>query len=296
MRSKGNILSYHLMLMPGMVFLLIFSIIPMVGIVIAFQNYMPTKGFFGSPWVGLDNIKFMLTIPDSRQVFVNTIVISIGKVVANLVVPIAFSLLLNEVTHGGFKRISQTVFYMPHFLSWAVLGGIAVNLLASDGLVNRILISLGGSEVPFLSSNKIFRSVLIVSNTWKEFGYSTIVYMAALTAISPNLHEAAAIDGAGRLRRLWHVTLPGMMPTIVLMSTLSLGSVLNAGFDQILALYNPAVYASADVIDTYVYRMGLRQAQYSMAAAVGIIKSGVSFVLIAASYVLANKLAGYRIF
>ncbi|HZG76527.1 MAG TPA: ABC transporter permease subunit [Paenibacillus sp.] len=296
MRSKKHIANYYVMMFPGLAFLLLFSIVPMFGVAIAFQRFIPARGIWGSPWVGWDNFAFMFQLPDSRQIIVNTVVIAVSKIAAGLVVPLFFSLLLNEIRVGWYKRTIQTVVYLPHFLSWVILSGILLNLLTLDGLVNRLLTFFGLEPVMFLASNAWFRPMLVVSDVWKEFGFSTIIYLAALTAINPSLYEAAEMDGATRLQKIAFVTLPGLTPTIVLLATLSLGNILNAGFDQVVNLYNPLVYHTADIIDTYVYRVGLVDRQYGLATAVGLLKSAVAFLLIVLSYKLASKYANYRIF
>lgn len=284
------------MLLPGIALLLVFSVIPMLGIVIAFQDFQPTLGIFRSDWVGWENFQYMFDLPDSRTIFVNTLSIASLKIVAGMAVPFVFALMLHEVMNMKFKRIVQTIVYLPHFMSWVILSGILVNLLSLEGIVNQIVQWFGGQEIMFLQSNSWFRVILVASDVWKEFGFNTIIYIAALTSINASLYEAAAIDGANRFQRLLHITIPGLLPTIILLATLSLGNVLNAGFEQILNLYNPVVYQSGDIIDTYVYRAGLLEIQYGLATAVGLLKSIVSFLLIAVSYLLAARFANYRIF
>lgn len=287
----------HLMILPGFLLVLLFNYGPMVGIIIAFKKFLPSKGIFGSPWIGFDNFNYVLLMPDISQIIKNTIIIAFFKMIVGIIVPIFISLLLNEVRKMYFKRTVQTLIYLPHFLSWVILGGILVDILSpSSGIVNQILMFFGLDPIFFLGENRWFRFTLVMSNEWKEFGFSTIVYLAALTMINPVLYEAAEIDGANRWRQTWHVTLPGMIPIIVLLTTLSLGNVLNAGFDQVFNLYNPQVYESGDIIDTFVYRLGLQQAQYGVAAAVGLFKSVVSLIFISVSYYLAYRLANYRIF
>ncbi|ALS28319.1 protein lplB [Paenibacillus sp. 32O-W] len=287
----------HLMVLPGLILVLIYSYGPMFGIVIAFQKFMPARGIFDSPWSGLDNFRYVLDMPDSMRVLRNTVIIAFLKIVAGLIVPIIVSLLLNEVRKELFKRGIQTLIYLPHFLSWIILGGILIDILSpSTGIVNQALSWAGIEPIYFLGDNGWFRPVLVISDVWKEFGFNTIVYLAALTSISPALYEAAIVDGAGRWKQTWHITLPGMMPIIVLLTTLSLGNVLNAGFDQVFNLYSPQVYESGDIIDTFVYRIGLVDAQYGVATAVGLFKSVVSFIFISVSYYLAYRLAHYRIF
>ena len=284
------------MLLPGMFILFLFSIVPMFGFVIAFQDYIPTLGITGSDWVGFDNFKYMFELPDSFQVITNTLIIAVSKMVVNMVVPLCFALLLNEVRQNFFKRTSQIIVYIPFFLSWVILSSILQNLLDMNGPINQIIMMLGGDPVQFLTSNTWFVPILVVSDVWKGLGYSTILHMAAIIAIDPGLYEAAEIDGAKRIKQILHITLPGILSNIVLQATLSLGNVLNAGFDQIFNLYNPLVYRSGDIIDTFVYRIGLTQAQYGLATSVGMFKSVVSFLLIILSYKLASKFANYKIF
>ncbi|RAV21108.1 ABC transporter permease [Paenibacillus contaminans] len=285
------------MLLPGVIIVLIYNYFPMGGIVMAFQNYIPTKGIAGSEWVGWSHFSYLFSLPDTKQVIGNTLYIAIMKIAAGLIAPIVMALLLNEVAKQWFKKTIQTLVYIPHFLSWIILGGILIDLLSpSEGVVNQLLTSLGFEPVFFLGDNAWFPFTLVISDTWKEFGFSTIVYLAALTGINPSLYESAAIDGASHWKRMLHITLPGMMPVIVLMATLSMGAVLNAGFDQVFVLYSPQVYESGDIIDTMVYRMGLIDMQYSAATAVGVFKSFTSLILISVSYWLAYRYANYRIF
>ncbi len=288
---------YHLMLLIPVILVLIYCYGPMVGIVIAFQQFIPAKGLFGSEWIGWDNFEFVMMLPDTYRVIYNTVFISLMKIVAGLIAPIVAALLLNEVRRTAFKRTFQTMIYLPHFLSWIILGGILLDILSpSSGLVNQALAVFGVEPIFFLGDNRWFPYVLVGTDVWKDFGFGTIVYMAALTGINPSLYEAAEIDGANRWKQTLHVTLPGMLPIIVLLATLSLGQILNAGFDQVFNLYNPQVYESGDIIDTLVYRLGLQQAQYGVATAVGLFKSVVSLMFIVVSYGLAYRFANYRIF
>ncbi|MCE3198625.1 sugar ABC transporter permease [Paenibacillus sonchi] len=296
MNNKKDQAAFHLMLAPSIVFLIIFSFIPMFGIVMAFQNYIPAKGISESAWVGLDNFKFMFQIPDSRQILVNTIVIALWKIIVGTVVSIVFALLLNEIRVRFAKKFMQTVVYLPNFLSWAVLATVVMNIFSYEGPVNAFLGWLGIDPVLFMASNHWFRPMLVLTDVWKGFGYGSIIYLASLTAIDPGLYEASSIDGANRFKQLWHITLPGLMPTILLVTTLNLPNVLNAGFDQIFNLYNPLVYATSDIIDTYVYRVGLVERQYSLGTAIGLLRSVVGIVLILSANKLAQKLTDYRIF
>lgn len=296
MKNRSNAFNYHLMLLPGMILLVMFSIIPMIGIIIAFENFVPALGMFNSPWVGLDNFIYMFQIPQSTQVIVNTIYIAVSKIVASLVVPLIFALLLNEIRITFLKRASQTIIYLPFFLSWVILSSVMQNILDLNGPINQLVILFGGKPIMFLTSNVWFVPILIITETWKSMGFNTVVFLAAIIGIDPGLYEAAEIDGALRYKQLWHITIPGITSTIVLLATLSLGSVLNAGFDQVFNMYNPLVYQTGDIIDTYVYRVGLVQAQFGLATAVGTLKSVISFFLIILSYKLASKFANYRIF
>lgn len=291
-----NELHYHLMLLPSVVLLFLFSVLPMAGILMAFQNFKPVKGIFHSEWVGLDNFVFMFQLPDSGTIFFNTIFLAILKIIGNLIVPLVFALLLNEVRQKFMKSSIQTIVYLPHFLSWVLLGGIFFDIFSYGGVVNQIVTFFGGEPILFMGDNRWFPSIIITTDIWKEFGFNTIIYLAALTGINPALYEAADVDGASRFRKLYHVTLPGVRTTVVLLSTLALGNVMNANFDQIFNMYNPLVYQSADIIDTYVYRAGLENLQYSLATAVGLLKSVVSVILIVISYGLAKKFTNYRIF
>jgi putative aldouronate transport system permease protein len=296
MRLKKNTLHYHLMLIPGMLFVLIFNIMPLFGTVIAFQNFIPAKGILHSAWVGLDNFKYMFQLNDSKQIIFNTIFISVMKMILNLVIPVSVAILLNELVFRKMKKWMQTIIYFPHFMSWVILAGIVSDLLSTNGILNLVIQFFGGKPILFLGSDFWFPIVIIFSDVWKEFGFNSVVFFSAITAINTGLYEAAEIDGAGRLRKIWSVTLPGIMPTIVLIATLNIGQVLNAGFEQILNLYNPLVYTSGDIIDTYVYRTGLLESQYGLATAVGSLKSLIGFILIFISYKLADKFANYRIF
>lgn len=296
MRNKKHEIYYNLMLLPAIVLLFIFSIIPMFGIILAFQRFVPVKGVLGSPFVGMANFEKIFIFPDVGQVFFNTVTISLAKIVLGLIVPVVFALLLNETRYRFFKRTVQTVVYLPYFLSWVVLAVMFNNVFSYTGIANIVTKALGHEPVMFMISNQAFRPIIIFTDVWKNFGYGAIIYLAAITNIDPSLYEAAEIDGANRYHKIRFVTLPSIMSTIILMATLSLGNVLNAGFEQIYAMATPLVYQSSDIIDTYVYRMGLINLQFSFGTAVGLLKSVVSFILIILSYVLADKYAGYRIF
>ncbi|MBU5348313.1 ABC transporter permease [Paenibacillus lautus] len=285
------------MLVPGIILVLIFNYLPMAGLVLAFQNFKPWLGVTGSEWVGMEHFRDLFSRKDSLQVIWNTFIIAGMKMIVGLVVPVVFAILLNEIRQMSIKRTVQTLVYLPHFMSWVILGGILLDLLSSRGLVNDVILPMFNiGPVPFLTDGDWFRFTVISSDTWKEFGFSAIVFLASLAGINPALYEAAEVDGATRFKQTLHITLPAMVPIIVVVGTLSLGSILNAGFDQIFNLYNVLVYDKGDIIDTYVYRVGILNSQFSFASAVGLFKSAIGFVLIVIAYRLAYKYANYRIF
>ena len=285
---------YHFMLLPGVIIIFIFSYIPLYGIIIAFEKYNPALGF-DSPWVGMQNFKYLFSQPNFLRTIWNSLYIAIFKILGNILVAVIMSLLLNEMKNLLFKRVVQTLVYIPNFISWVIMAGILMDILARDGIVNKVIMLLGGSAVDFLGGSNIYPWTMIITDIWKGFGYGTVVYLAALTSIDPTLYDAASIDGANRWQRMRMITLPLLIPTIILMLVLSLGNVLNAGFDQIYNTYSPVVYKTGDIIDTYVYRLGIQQAQFEVGAAVGLFKSVISSILVGLSYILADKLAGYRI-
>ena len=296
MRVTSFYKHYYLMLLPGLLWVFVFKIIPMFGVVMAFQRFNPGKGILGSPWVGLDNFEYMLQLNDSKTIFFNTAFIAVLKIIFNLIVPVLVALMLNELRLNTLKRGIQTVIYLPHFLSWVILAGIMLDVFAYRGPVNSVRSGLGMEPILFFAKAELFVPLVVGSDVWKEFGFNAVVYLAALTAINPELYEAAAIDGASRFQRIIYITLPGIRTVVILMSVLGLRNLLDANFDQIFNLYNPLVYSSGDIIDTWVYRMGLLQMQYGLATAIGLLKSVIGFVLIALSYFLARKYANYNIF
>jgi putative aldouronate transport system permease protein len=287
----------HLMLLPGLLLVLIFSYVPIMGSIIAFEKFSPSKGLFGSTWVGLENFKYIFELPNFSSVLWNTVYISFLKIIVGQLIPITVALLLNEMRKISIKRTIQTIVYLPHFLSWVILSGILLDVLSlKDGIVNQFLGIFGVKPIFFLGEPAIFPYVIVISDVWKEFGFATIVYLAALTSINPSLYEAAVVDGANRWKQMLNVTLPGLAPIIILLAVLSLGNILNAGFEQVFNLYSSPVYSTGDIIDTFVYRTGLVQAQYSVATAVGLFKSVISLFFISTSYFLAYRFANYRIF
>lgn len=277
------------MIAPGMIFLLIFSYAPMFGLIMAFQDFVPARGFLGSDFVGLDNFIYIFNLPDIWQVTYNTVFIAVGKIVLNTIIPIIFAILLNEIRVKWMKKTMQTIVYLPHFLSWVILASVILNLFNLEGTVNQVLQSLGLDRINFLGSNAVFPHLLIWTDVWKGFGYNSIIFLAAITSIDPGLYEAATMDGASWLQRVKHVTIPGMMSFIILMTILALPGILSAGFDQVYNLYSPPVYASGDVLDTYIYRIGLIGRDYSLGAAVGLVRSIIGLILIYVSNKTAEK-------
>ncbi len=291
-------LQLHLMVLPAIILVLIFSYFPLYGLRIAFQRFIPAKGLFGDQrFVGWDNFRYVMSLPNFIPVLRNTFIIAGAKIVLNLLVPVTVALMLNELGESRIKRPIQTVIYFPHFLSWIIFGGILIDLLSpGSGIVNKLIILMGGRPIYFLGDNSFFRGTVIVTDVWKNFGYGTIVYLAAITGIDSTLYEAAQIDGANRWQQAWHVTLPGIRMTVVLMMVLALGRVLNAGFDQLYNLCKPIVYESGDILDTFVYRLGLENGAFGPATAVGLFRSVVSLFFISAAYASAYKLFDYRLF
>lgn len=287
----------YLMLLPAVVLVFIFVYIPMGGIVMAFQQYEPYLGIMKSEWVGLDQFKFLFEYPDSLQIIWNTLRISVLKLFFSIITTLGFALLLNEVKNKFTRNTVQTFVFLPHFLSWVVLGGVFIELLNPDhGLVNQFVVFMGFEPIFFLGDNNWFLATVISTDIWKEFGYGSIIFLAALAGINPALYEAAQLDGAGKLKQMFHITLPSLIPTICVVLILSLSQVLNAGFDQIFNLYNPLVYEKGDIIDTFVYRVGLIGGNFSFGTAIGLFKSVVGLVLIIGGYRIAYKVAGYKIF
>ena len=289
---------WWLMLLPGVVLTLLFKYGSMIGIVLAFEDFSIAKGgFFGHEWVGLDNFKYVFKLNDFTRSIRNTLIISGTKIVLGIIVPLALALSINEVGKKWFAKFAQSTFFLPFFLSWIILGGILNQLFSYDGLINLMNQNLGMEKTLFLLDNNWFRTIIILSDVWKGMGYNMIIFLAAIVAINPSLYEAAKIDGAGRWNQMFHVTLPGITPVLVLTITLSLSGLLNGNFDQVYLLYNPMVYEGGDIIDTFIYRLGFEgQQQIDVAAAVGLMKSLVSVVLVGGTYFFAYKKFNYRIF
>lgn len=291
----------YLMLLPVLIFVFIFSIVPMYGITLAFKDYdmfaaeTPLMSIFESPWVGFEHFTKLFKRPDFLNALRNTMIISVSKIVFTFPIPIIFAILLNEVKWERFQKVLQTIVYLPHFLSWAIVAGIFVDFLGSTGMVNGIITSLGGSKISFLMDNNLFRSVLVVSDGWKEIGWSSIIYFAAIAGLDQECFEAAEVDGASRFQQIWHIMIPGLMPTIILMLILRVGSIMDAGFGQVFAMYNPTVYETGDIIGTYVYRMGLGKMDFSMGTAVGLFESLIALILVVSANAVAKKKLGKSI-
>ncbi|MCI8927954.1 MAG: sugar ABC transporter permease [Lachnospiraceae bacterium] len=284
------------MTVPGLIFVILFSYVPMFGIVMAFQDYIPAKGILESKFAGMENFAYMFSMPESFRIFRNTLCIALGKIVFGTLAAIIFSILLNEIRIKLFKKTVQTIVYLPHFISWVILASVIKNMLNVDGSVNHILMQMGAESINFLGDNTYFPLMLIFTDVWKEFGYNSIVYLAALTSIDPGLYEAATIDGASWWQRVVHVTLPGILPIIFLMSAMNLSNILNAGFDQVYNLVTPIVYESGDILDTWIYRIGLISRQYSLGTAVGLLKSVVGLILMLGANEMAKRYTDRKIF
>ncbi|WFA21055.1 sugar ABC transporter permease [Paenibacillus mucilaginosus] len=280
----------YMLLVPGVLYFLLFKYVPMFGLAIAFQDYKPHIGFLESPWVGLKHFERFFTEPQFWMLFRNTFVLAMYNLVFFFPLPIILALMLNEVRRETFKRWVQTMLYLPHFVSWVVAVGIFYVLLTTEGgIINDIIARLGFEKIPFLLSEEWFRTMIISQSIWKEAGWGTIIFLAALSGVDLQLYEAARIDGAGRWRQLWHVTLPAIRSTIVILFILRLGSFLDTGFEHIFLMLNSVNREVGEVFDTYVYLKGLTQAQYSYSAAVGLFKSAVGLVLVLGANWLAKK-------
>ena len=290
-------LPFHLMLLPAVILTGVFSYGPMLGIIMAFQKFSPKRGIFGSKFIGVENFKYLMNIPDIDKVVFNTFFIAGMKLALGVIIPMLVAILLNEIRISPIKKLIQTMVYFPHFLSWVILSGIFIDILSpSTGIVNEFIKLLGLEPVFFLGNPKVFPYTMAITETWKEFGFGTIVYLATISGIDPTLYEAARADGAGRLQQTVHITISALLPMAALMLILNLGGVLNLSFEQIYNLYSPQVYSTGDILDTLVYRLGMVDAQYGVATAVGLFKSVVSLILVSFSYWLAGKARGYKVF
>ncbi|MEK3721201.1 ABC transporter permease [Paenibacillus sp. FSL H8-0034] len=287
---RKNLVLYAMFLLPVLYFI-VFHYIPMFGNLMAFEDYNAFQGFFGSPWAGTKHFEAFLGDPYFWKLVRNTLLLNVYSLIFFFPAPILFSLLLNELRQRLFKRFVQTITYIPHFLSTVVVVGIIVNLLSHDGLINQLIAFFGGEKISFLMKPDWFRFIYVSSEVWQGVGWGTIIYLAALTAIDPQLYEAATLDGAGRWKQVRHVTLPGIQPIITIMFLLTLGQILSVGFEKILLLYNGATYETGDVIQTFIYRRGLLDSDFSFASAVGIFQSLLVFTLIVTANKISKKLS-----
>ncbi|MGO4731139.1 ABC transporter permease [Paenibacillus sp. 2KB_22] len=280
------------LLIPILIWYGIFHYGPLYGIQLAFKDFSPVKGIWGSPWVGLEYFKFLFfQSPDFLRIFRNTVLISFYNIIFGFPAPIILALLLNEIRYGMFKKIAQSITYIPHFFSWVVLSGIVIFMLSpSEGPVNYLLQLINVEPIYFLADPDYFRPTLVVTSIWKEIGWGTIIYLAALSGVDQTLYEAAKIDGANRLKQTLHITIPAILPVVTIMFILSLGNILNAGFDQIFNLYNPSVYEVGDIIDTYVYRAGIQNFQFGLTTAVGLFKNIIGITLVLSTNYIVKKL------
>ena len=283
------------MFLPVVVYFVIFKYIPMAGIVIAFKDYKIKYGMFGSEWVGLANFTKAFATPTFARSVTNTLTISGLKLLFGFPAPIILALMLNEVSHVRFKKTVQTITYLPHFLSWVVLAGMFQQLLSpNNGAVNAVLRDIFGVQksIYFLGDNHYFRGTLVVTDIWKNVGWSSILYLATISGIDQALYEAATVDGATRWQCTRYITIPSLVSTIVIMLILNVGSIMDAGFDQVFNLYNSAVYKTGDIIDTYVYRYGMGDMKYSLATAVGLFKNVIAFILVVGTNLITRRISG----
>lgn len=286
---KRNI-GLYAFLLPGFIYLFIFNYIPMYGIVIAFQDFNVVKGIFASDWIGWENFRYLFHSRDFLEIFKNSVFLSLLRIIWGFPAPIILAVMLNEAKNRVFKKSVQTIVYLPHFISWVALAGMVSMFLApSGGLLNNLIEMLGGQAIPFLTKPEYFRTILICTEIFKEVGWGTIIYLAAMTGIDPEIYEAAVIDGATRIQRIFYITLPGIASTIVVLLVLRMGSVLRNGFEQVFLLQNPLVYSVSDIFETYTYRVGLIEGRYSYSAAVGMFQSVVGFIMISITNWLSRR-------
>ncbi|WNR42974.1 ABC transporter permease [Paenibacillus roseipurpureus] len=281
----------YLLALPGILFFILFHYIPMYGVLIAFKKYSVYKGFMGSEWIGLDNFKTLFSTFGFERALRNTIIISLYQLIFAFPVPIILSILLNELRHALFKKFVQTVVYLPHFVSWVVIAGIMFAILSPNtGILNEIARFFGFETPNLMVSKAYFRGLLVVSNIWKEAGFGTVLYLATLVTIDDQLYEASKMDGANKWRQIWHITLPGLRTTVVILLIFRVGSILNAGLDQVFALYNPQVYEVSEILDTFIYKIAFENARYDLATASGVFKSIVGLVLVICVNWIAKKI------
>jgi len=286
----------YLMLVPVVAYYFIFHYVPMYGAQIAFRDYVPSRGITGSDWIGLENFREFFNSPSFGRLLRNTLAINLIDLFFGFPAPIILALLLNELTTPWFKRMVQTITYMPYFISIVVLVGMVIDFLARNGLINQILVSLGGEPIPFLTRPEWYWLIYVGSGIWQTVGWGSIIYLAAIATIDPTLYEAARVDGANRFQQLWHITLPGISPTIIVLLILRLGAMMSIGHEKTILLYNPLVYETADVIASYTYRRGILNADYGFSAAVGLFNSAINFVLLLMANWLARRHNGSGLF
>jgi putative aldouronate transport system permease protein len=295
--NKNRDFPIYSLLLPGIILVFIFHYIPILGIVISFQDFSPFKGILRSEWVGLKNFNYFLADTNFHHVFRNTLIINLMEIVMGFPVPIIFALLLNELWSNKFKKVVQTVSYLPHFISWVIAAGIITSILSpSTGLINAFLKNVIGKQpVHFLAKKEYFRSILVLSAIWKGFGMRAVYYIAAISSIDQQLFEAATVDGAGKIKQIWHITLPGIKTMAIVLLVLQIGSIVTIGFERVFLLYNPLVYEVGDVISTYTYRLGIEQARFSITTAIGLTQSLVNFLLVYTANRLSRKIAGWSL-
>lgn len=280
------------MMIPAIIFFAVFCYYPMYGVTLAFKDFKILEGIGGSPWVGFKYFRQMFEDPYFFKTVANTLIISCYKLIFGFPAPIIFALLLNEVRNIHFKKVVQTVSYLPYFMSWVIMGSIFFSLLSLNGPINAILEMIGLEPIMFMGDSSVFRGVLVVTDVWKGFGWGSILYIAAISGIDQEMYEAARLDGANRFQNAWYITIPSILPVICINLILSLSGILNAGFDQVFNMYSEVVYDVADIIDTYVYRLGMKSMQYSLSTAVGLFKSAIGLVLILAVNFIIRKIGG----
>jgi putative aldouronate transport system permease protein len=294
---KKTVFALYLILAPTLLLLLVFKYIPMYGISIAFQDFSPFRGITGSPWVGMKHIVHFLTDETFWQVMRNTLIINFYDLIFGFSAPILFAILANELTNGMFKRVTQTISYLPHFLSWVVVAGVFYQILSpSDGLFNSLLGLFGIEPIYFMTEKELFRGIVVSAGIWKDVGWSAILYFAVIAGIDSSLYEAAKVDGASRLRQVWHITLPGMVPMIILLLLLRLSNMFEIGFERMFVMQNPIVLDVSDVISTYVYRIGLEKSQYSLTTAIGFVQSILGFLMLITANKVSKKLVGMGLY
>lgn len=294
--KKSRDLPIYGLLLPGVLLVIIFHYIPLFGIIIAFKDYNPFAGIIRSEWVGLKNFEFFLMDENFWRVMRNTIEINIMQIVMGFPIPIIFAILLNELWSARLKKITQTISYLPYFISWVVAAGIITSVLSpSTGAINVFIKRFGIAPIHFLAKENYFRPIIIVTGIWKSFGMNAVYYIAAIAAIDTQLYEAAKIDGASKIRQIWHVTLPGIKTMAIVLLVLQVGTLVSIGFEQIFLLYNPLVYEVGDVISTYTYRLGIEQARYSLTTAIGFTQSIVNFILVYTTNRIAKSFAKWSL-